>query len=411
MLLGGEQYMGQRVLALALEGGGAKGAYHMGAVKAFLEEGYSFSGIAGTSIGAINGAIIAQGDFEAGYRLWETMDTSLLFDIEGMQMEKILNKQFDREALNFLISQVKEIIENKGLDTSKIRAILNEIINEDKLRQSAVELGIVTVSLPELEPVELFKEDIPDGKMVDYIMASANVPLFKIEPLDGKFFIDGAFYDNCPVNLLAQRGFKEIIAIRTFGPGKIRRLENESVSLTTLIPSEPLGRVLDFDNAIIKTNLKMGYYDAVRLLTGLLGRKYYLRPVRTELIHRIIWSIPEAAIERMRGIMLLPRMEPKRLLFERILPELARLLDIPSEAAYQDILIGVLEHGAAQRKMDRFHIRSLSGFLEELKSHPVENKKYYSNIKTRITSIFARDAVLDNVSEEFIRLLNPEKFC
>ena len=51
------------MIGLALEGGGARGAFHMGVVKAFLEEGYEIGGITGTSIGALNGAIIVQGSF------------------------------------------------------------------------------------------------------------------------------------------------------------------------------------------------------------------------------------------------------------------------------------------------------------------------------------------------------------
>ena len=47
------------MLGLVLEGGGAKGSYHAGAIKALHESGYSFDGVMGTSIGAINGAIVA----------------------------------------------------------------------------------------------------------------------------------------------------------------------------------------------------------------------------------------------------------------------------------------------------------------------------------------------------------------
>jgi NTE family protein len=399
------------MLGLALEGGGAKGAYHMGAVKAFFEEGYEFKGIAGTSIGAINGAIIAQGDFEAGYRLWENMDTSLLFDIEEMQKEKILNRQFDKEALAFLIAQIKGIIENKGLDTSKIRTILDEVIDEDKLRQSDVDLGIVTVSMPNFEPLELYKEDIPYGKIVDYIMASANIPVFKIEPLDGKFYIDGAFYDNCPVNLLARKGYKDIIAIRTLGLGKIRKLEDDTVNLTTLVPSENLGRILNFDNGIIKTNLKMGYYDTVREFKHFVGKKYYLQPVETDLVLRSIWNLPDDTVERIRAIMVLPKMETKRLLFERVLPDLFKLLDLPGSATYPDIIIGVLEHAAAAREIDRFKVRTLGGLLEELNEETLENKNYFSNLRTRFTSIFSKEAMLNAVAEELITSLKPEQFC
>jgi NTE family protein len=52
----------------------------MGVVKALLEEGYAFDGVTGTSIGAINGAVIAQGAFEEGYGLWERAYPSLFFD-------------------------------------------------------------------------------------------------------------------------------------------------------------------------------------------------------------------------------------------------------------------------------------------------------------------------------------------
>ena len=50
------------MLGLALEGGGAKGAYEIGAYRALTELGYHFDVICGVSIGAINAALLAQGD-------------------------------------------------------------------------------------------------------------------------------------------------------------------------------------------------------------------------------------------------------------------------------------------------------------------------------------------------------------
>ena len=49
------------MIGLVLEGGVARGAYHIGVVKAYLEAGYKFDGYAGTSVGAINAAMIAHG--------------------------------------------------------------------------------------------------------------------------------------------------------------------------------------------------------------------------------------------------------------------------------------------------------------------------------------------------------------
>ena len=400
------------MLGLALEGGGAKGAFHMGAFKAFLEEGYEFHGVAGTSIGAINGAIIAQGDFEAGYKLWETMDNTLLFDIEQMQLQKIVDRKIDKETIAYLTAKIKEVIDNKGLDTSKIRAIIEGIIDEDKLRKSKVDLGIVTVSIPDLKPLELYKEDIPEGKMVAYLMASANFPVFKIEPLEGKFYIDGAFYDNCPVDLLARKGYEEVIAIRTFGPGKIRKVDYENIKVTSIIPSESLGRVLNFDSSIIHTNLSLGYCDAMRAIKHLAGRKYYIYPVDSETVFSSLAALPEEKIVKIGEIMSLPQMEPKRLLFEQVMPALSQLLDLPPSAGYQDILVGVLESVAEDLDIEKHKLRKLNDFLEEIKNEEKSNSPAaHTKRMSILTSVFSGETVLKKAASELLNALQPEHFA
>ncbi len=356
------------MLGLALEGGGAKGAYHMGVVKAYFEEGYYFDGIVGTSIGALNGAIIAQGDFEIGYQWWQQMDNSFLFDIEQAQIQKILNRKIDKAVLSYLFSKISDIIENRGLDTKKIRETLDAIIVEDKLRQSEIDFGLVTVSVSDFKPLELYKEDIPYGKLVSYLMASANLPLFKIEPMEGKFYIDGGFYDNCPINLLIRKGYKEIIAVRTLGIGLKRKLEDLNVNVINIIPSEDLGRILNFDQNLIQTNLKRGYLDAMRVIKGLRGRKYYFLPVDDEMIYHSLLSIPEEAIYEIKKIMHLPDMEAKRLLFEKILPVFSRKLGFSSAASHQDILLGILEFYAEELGVEKYRIWDIESFLKVLRT-------------------------------------------
>lgn len=402
------------MVGLALEGGGARGAFHMGAVKALLEEGYEFNGIAGTSIGAINGAIIAQGDFEAGYKLWETMDNSLLFDIEEAQVQKILDRKIDRSAIVYLTAKIREVIDNKGVDTSKIRTVLESIIDEEKLRRSDIDLGIVTVSVTDLKPLELFKEDIPQGKIIDYLMASANFPVFKIEPIDGKFYIDGAFYDNCPVNLLAGRGYTKVVAIRTLGPGKLRKVEGDNVEVTTVLPSENLGRILNFDSDIIQTNLKMGYFDTLRVTRKLIGKKYYVEPVDKELFFHILAAVPEETVLAIREILGLPEMDRRRLLFEHILPELSRLIELPHTASYQDIVIGLLEGVAEDHGIDRFKVRTLNGFVEEIKG--MEQRQHSqqgedAKLKSLLNTIFSSETVLRQAANELLDAFRPEQFA
>ena len=55
---------------IVLEGGGAKGAYQIGAWKALVEAGVKIKGIAGTSVGALNGALMCMGDLENAEQVW-----------------------------------------------------------------------------------------------------------------------------------------------------------------------------------------------------------------------------------------------------------------------------------------------------------------------------------------------------
>ena len=72
---------------LTLEGGGARGAYHIGAVKALVENGYEFGAVVGTSIGAVNAAYIAQGDLDFVYNMWKTLSFDALFDVDQESYE------------------------------------------------------------------------------------------------------------------------------------------------------------------------------------------------------------------------------------------------------------------------------------------------------------------------------------
>lgn len=65
-----------KTYGLALEGGGAKGAYQIGAWKALREAGIHFSAVSGTSVGALNGAMIVMDDLEKAENVWNNIHFS-----------------------------------------------------------------------------------------------------------------------------------------------------------------------------------------------------------------------------------------------------------------------------------------------------------------------------------------------
>ena len=246
---------------LVLEGGGAKGAFHCGAVKALYENGYNFDGVAGTSIGAINAALIVQDcGPDSLYEMWTNVSASLFTDFDDEEVDKLLQKDFSRASVRYWAQQIGKIIKNLGIPTDKAIHFLKEYISEEKVRNSVMDYAIVTYSLSDRMPVELFKEDIPQGNLHEYILASAYYPAFKLNRINGKFYVDGGIYDNMPMTLLAGKGYEEIVAVRTMSKMPYRTPLDERVKVNYIRPSEDLGRMAALSPTLVKKKIKLDIY-------------------------------------------------------------------------------------------------------------------------------------------------------
>lgn len=257
---------------LVLGGGGAKGAYEAGVLKALFEQGYTFDGITGASIGAINGAIIAQGDFARCLELWYNTSITTVLDIDEEKFEKLYSKDFfDKDTLLYFNKVIVSTIKNKGFSMEKAELLVNTYIDEDKLRASPVDYGFVTFSLTDFKPVELFKEEVPEGMLKKFILASAYFPAFRRSPIDGKNYFDGGIYDNLPINpLIKKGGYGEIIAISTGSKMPRQKQMDTDIPIAYIEPSVPLGRTLDFRTQTVRSYLEIGYNDGLSFLRNTL---------------------------------------------------------------------------------------------------------------------------------------------
>jgi len=343
---------------LALEGGGARGAYHIGVMKAFTERGYKFDGFVGTSIGAVNAAALAQGDFEKSLELWMTISMEQVFDPEELRILQLADTKGQKPGTDLPFSVKKsltKVINGRGVSTEKMKAFLNGYINEDRIRKSGKDFGLVTFSLSDRKPHELMLEDIPQGQLVNYIMASASFPGFRPETIDGKMFLDGGIYNNCPVNLLLDRNYDEVIAVRTKTPGIRRRVE-DSKRVKYITPKDDLGRIMLFSPERSKTNIKIGYCDGLRHIDNLRGDAYYIRPVDVNVFNARLMALKDETIHETGRVLGVPEMDAKRMLFEKIIPLLSTYLKLDSAYDYADFFIALLEHTAKQREIERYRI-------------------------------------------------------
>jgi len=203
---------------LVLSGGGAKGAAHIGILKALEENNLLPSAIAGTSIGAIVGGLYA-----IGYN--------------AKSLEKIL-KNFSKNYFTFLdpcysqyaqsIFQLasRSTITMSGLiKGDKIESYLKKLTKNKKITETNIRFIAPCVDLITSKTIAYTNnlDNLPqtqnivwknDATLAQVMRASSSLPaIFYPKKLNRTLLIDGGITDNLPINLLYMTGEKNIIAI------------------------------------------------------------------------------------------------------------------------------------------------------------------------------------------------------
>lgn len=163
------------------------------------------------------------------------------------------------------------------MDVTPLEATVRRVVDEKALRACPVRYGLVTVQKNTLRPLKLTLEEIPEGRLADYMLASAACfPAFQARTIDGEEYIDGGWSDNMPLGLAARMGAEELLAVDVDGVGVT--LPNLTGLPTTCVRSYwDLGPILRFEPATAKRNIALGYQDCYRAFGRLAGTAYALR--------------------------------------------------------------------------------------------------------------------------------------
>ena len=262
---------------LVLAGGGAKGAYQIGAWKAMREMGVTFNAVAGVSIGSINGALIVADEYEKALELWQTVTVD-----KGVNIEEELPDPENLFSKKNWVTLFREFIKKKGIDASPTRDFLSDYIDEKKIRKQKTPFAIVTVQMTQgVKPLELFLDDIPEGQLIDYLLASSNVPLVAGIGPEGERFLDGGVYNNVPVSVLRKSGYNRLIVVDIStikGVSNDLDFTNSEIIYIKPYNTDDIGAAFDFDSQTIEMRMEMGYLDTRKAFSKLSGKIYYFTP-------------------------------------------------------------------------------------------------------------------------------------
>jgi len=315
-------------IGLVLAGGGAKGAYQAGAIKYLAEIDFVPHIIAGSSIGALNGAVLAANlPFrQAADRLdllWTDLGAANIIQPDRGAIAQLASYIIQTSLPTFGAWATK-LLESIGIfsntksvfDPEPIETFLRRAVDAQQLRDG-IELWVAvfpSLNIPRFryDPAMLVIDMIRakmgqdahwlhvqnanrDRQLYDILLASAAIPLaFPQREINGNIYVDGGFADNVPLGALAAQGCTHAIVIHLENGAVWNRHKFPNQTVIEIRPQDPINKselplygdaitFLDFSRDRIELLKQRGYADAKACLEPILKTLTIERDRKTSL--------------------------------------------------------------------------------------------------------------------------------
>jgi len=197
-----------KIISLALQGGGAHGAYTWGVLDRLMEEErLEIEGISGTSAGAMNGAVLISGHIKGGRdgakdelrRFWRRVSDLNMFSplqqsvAERLQFGWNLDWSLSYNWLD-LMSRLYSPYDLNPLNLNPLRYVLEDTLDTKALQHGDnIKLFVTATHVESGQPQVFTCEEIT----VDVLLASACIPfMFQAIEINGEHYWDGGYMGN-----------------------------------------------------------------------------------------------------------------------------------------------------------------------------------------------------------------------
>ena len=252
----------KKKIGLVLGGGGAKGAYQVGVLKALKE--YKIlkhvDCISATSIGALNSMKVLEKDIDGAEEIWNNISKDVALSKSSL-MSKI---------------RTKSIFSRDGF-----KKLANDKINFEKVSKSKIKCYIVATPLSKKikdAPYEFEVNGKNKEQIMDYLLASSALPVvFEPVVIDGIKYMDGYGISNTPVETLKNRGCNIIFVIPLRETSDAIRYSDDNTFIVDFVSTTNNQGIkdgtLDFVSSRCIERIKQGYMVATTLLDKLIKER------------------------------------------------------------------------------------------------------------------------------------------
>lgn len=252
----------KKVIGLVLGGGGAKGAYQVGVLKALKE--YKLlkyvDYVSGTSIGALNAMKVLENDIEGAIDIWTNVNKDI-----ALSRSSIMTKL-----------RTKSIFSRDGFKT-----LANEKIDLEKVSKSKKKCYILATPVSKKivdAPTEFLVNGRSREDILSYLLASSAIPIvFEPVTINGIKYVDGFGVSNTPIETLKNKGCNVIFVVPLKESSDAYKYSDDNtliVDFVSITNNQGLkDGTLDFVSSRCIQRMDNGYKVAKALLDKLIKEK------------------------------------------------------------------------------------------------------------------------------------------
>lgn len=262
-------------IGLALGGGGARGSYQIGILKALRDIGIlkKIHHISGTSIGAINTLmVISNLSYNRMLEVWHKIDNQQVYGENRFKL--------DRHGM-FSLQDIFQTL-SKEISLSEIRkSKIHGYATAAKMKKDSL---IDQILIYRMEREVFHLNEIEDPHRA--VLASSSIPVvFGPTSIDDQAYVDGGVVDNHPIQPLIDAGCNVIIAVPIDGTFKAKKYNQESILLINIetqlrfkkIPID----ILDFNPDLVNQNADYGYKMGLHMIQKLIDKGLFKKRTKS----------------------------------------------------------------------------------------------------------------------------------
>ncbi len=285
-----------KVINLAIQGGGAHGAYAWGVIDRLLEDGrIRVEGISGTSAGSMNAVILAYGNFTGGrggaraalYEFWKSISEAgaLYSPLKQTPWEYVnshINNQWNNDdsvsyLLFDLMTRTFSPYQFNPFNFNPLRDVLERSVDFDALRKCRATRLFLSATNVRTGRVRVFRTDEVSA---DVVMASACLPLlFQAVKVGEDYYWDGGYMGNPALYPLFYHTESRDVLVIHINPVERDELPTQSADI--------LNRL----NEITFNSSLLSEMRAIAFVTKLLEEEWIKKKYQSRLKHLIMHSI------------------------------------------------------------------------------------------------------------------------